>query len=69
MAKKKKGKKRVGRGNWTTKETSLLARLFPKTATSKIAKKLRRSTDTVKKKASRMGLCKAKSYLKSIGRA
>ena len=69
MAKKKKAKKRAKRGNWTTKETNLLKKLFPRTATSKIANKLGRSTDTVKKKASRMGLCKAKSYLKSIGRA
>ena len=69
MAKKKSKKKRAGRGSWTKKETGLLAKLFPKTPTSRIAKKLRRSTDTVKKKASRMGLRKAKSYLKSIGRA
>ncbi len=69
MAKKKRAKKRAGRGSWTKKETNLLARLFPNTPTSKIAKKLRRSTDTVKKKASRMGLRKAKRYLKSIGRA
>jgi hypothetical protein len=38
-------------------------------STSKIAAKLKRKTDAVKKKASRMGLRKAKSYLKKLGRA
>jgi hypothetical protein len=69
MAKRKGSKRRAGKGSWTTKDTNLLKRLFPNTPTSKIAKRLRRSTDTVKKKASRMGLRKAKRYLKSIGRA
>ena len=47
----------------------MLKRLFPATATSKIAKKVGRKTDAVKKKASRMGLKKSKAYLKRIGRA
>jgi len=64
MAKKKKAPKR-----WTKAEVNLLKKLFPTNPTSKIAKKLKRKTDAVKKKASRMGLRKSKKYLKSIGRA
>jgi len=70
MAKKKKAAKRKKRPKlWTTAEVNLLKRLFPTNPTSKIAKKLRRKTDAVKKKASRMGLRKSKRYLRSIGKA
>jgi len=75
MAKKKKVVKRKAKKKkaaiilWTKAEVSLLRKLFPTNPTSKIAKKLRRKTDTVKKKASRMGLRKSKRYLKSIGRS
>ncbi len=73
MAKKKKAvKKKAGKtpkGLWSTKDVSLLKKLFPTNPTSKIAGKLGRKTDAVKKKASRMGLRKSKRYLKSIGRA
>jgi hypothetical protein len=62
-------KKRKARGQWSRRDINLLKRLFPATATSKIAKKIGRKTDAVKKKASRMGLAKSKRYLKSIGRA
>jgi hypothetical protein len=65
MAKKKK----LLKGLWTKKELNLLAKLFPVTPTAKIAAKLGRQTEAVKKKASRMGLCKSKRYLKSLGRA
>ena len=65
MAKKKK----LLKGLWTKKELNLLAKLFPVTSTAKTAAKLGRQTDAVKKKASRMGLCKSKRYLKSLGRA
>lgn len=68
MAKKKKAK-RISRGQWNKQDLSLLKRLFPATATSKIAKKMGRKTDAVKKKASRMGLKKSKAYLRRIGRA
>jgi hypothetical protein len=68
MAKKKKAK-RISRGQWSKRDLNLLKRLFPATATSKIAKKMGRKTDAVKKKASRMGLKKSKAYLKRIGRA
>ena len=62
-------KKRTPRGQWSKGDISTLKKLFPITATSKIAKKMGRKTDAVKKKASRMGLKKSKAYLKRIGRA
>jgi len=62
-------KRRTPRGQWSKRDLSMLKRLFPVTATSKIAKKVRRKTDAVKKKASRMGLKKSKVYLRRIGRA
>lgn len=69
--KKKKAAKRkkAPKGLWSKADINLLKKLFPTNPTSRIAKKLRRKTDAVKKKASRMGLRKSKSYLKSIGRA
>lgn len=70
-AKKKKAAKRkkAARGLWSKADVSLLKKLFPANPTSRIAKQLKRKTDAVKKKASRMGLRKSKRYLKSIGRA
>ena len=65
MAKRKKAAK----GLWTKADISLLKRLFPSNPTSRIAAKLGRKTDAVKKKASRMKLRKSKKYLKSLGRA
>jgi hypothetical protein len=65
----KKSKKRKAPKGWTTAEANLLRKLFPTNPTSMIARKLRRKTDAVKKKASRMGLKKSKRYLRSIGRA
>ena len=62
-------KKRSPRGQWSKGDISMLKKLFPVTATSKIAKIMGRKTDAVKKKASRMGLKKSKAYLKRIGRA
>ncbi len=61
-------KKRTPRGQWSARDISMLKKMFPVTATSKIAKKMGRNTDAVKKKASRMGLKKSKPYLKKIGR-
>jgi hypothetical protein len=66
---KKKAKRRAGKGQWSKADVSTLKRLFPANPTSKIARKLGRQTDAVKKKASRMGLKKDKRYLKRIGRA
>ena len=48
---------------------SLLKKLFPSNPTAKVAAKLKRPTDAVKKKASRMGLRKSKKYMKSLGRS
>jgi hypothetical protein len=70
MAKKRKAvKRKKAPKQWSTRDVNLLKRLFPTNPTSKIAKKLRRKTDAVKKKASRMGLKKSKKYLKSLGKA
>jgi len=67
--KRKAKKKKAPRGLWSKADVNLLKKLFPTNPTSRIAKKLGRKTDAVKKKASRMGLRKSKRYLKSIGRA
>jgi len=69
MAKKKKAKKKLTKGLWSKSDINLLKKLFSSTATAKIAAKLGRPTDAVKKKASRMGLRKSKKYMKSLGRA
>ncbi len=69
VVKKKAAKRKRPPKPWTRADVSLLKKLFPANPTSKIAKQLRRKTDAVKKKASRMGLRKSKRYLKSIGRA
>ena len=69
-AKKSRAKKGKGiKGMWPTADVNTLKKLFSENPTAMIAKKLRRSVDTVKKKASRMGLKKSKRYLKKIGRA
>jgi len=59
---------RGGRGLWSKADVNLLKRLFPATPTAKIARRLSRKTDAVKKKASRMGLSKSRQYLKTLGR-
>jgi hypothetical protein len=70
MAKRRKTTKRKKAPKlWTTREVNLLTKLFPTNPTSEIAAQLRRKTDAVKKKASRMGLKKSKRYLKSLGKA
>jgi len=69
MAKKKKAKKKLSKGLWTKSELSLLKKLFPNNPTAQIAAKLKRPTDAVKKKASRMGLRKSKKYMKTLGRS
>jgi transcriptional regulator of aromatic amino acid metabolism len=67
MAKKKKTKKAV-KGVWSKSEVNLLKKLFANNPTAKIAARLGRPTEAVKKKASRMGLRKSKKYMKSLGR-
>jgi hypothetical protein len=71
MAKRKKTakKRRKKKPLWKPEEIALLKKLFPHNPTAKISKQLRRKTDAVKKKASRMGLRKTKKYMKSLGRA
>jgi hypothetical protein len=70
MAKKRKAaKRRKAVPMWSARDVNLLKRLFPTNPTSKIAKKLHRKLDAVKKKASRMGLQKSKRYLKTLGKA
>ena len=66
---KKKAKKKLTKGIWTKADVNMLRKLFPSNPTAKIAAKLGRPTDAVKKKASRMGLRKSKKYMKSLGRA
>ncbi|OHB74898.1 MAG: hypothetical protein A2Z25_10785 [Planctomycetes bacterium RBG_16_55_9] len=65
---KKKAKGKTVKGTWSKSEVTLLKKLFPKNPTARIAAQLGRSTDTVKKKASRMGLRKSKKYMKTLGR-
>jgi len=67
-APKKKAKK-GGKGTWSAAEVALLKKSFPGKSTAEVAKALKRSLDTVKKKASRMGLKKTKAYMKKLGRA
>ena len=62
-------KKKIVKVLWSKSEVALLRKLFPNNPTAKIAARLGRSLDTVKKKASRMGLKKTKKYLKSLGRS
>ncbi len=70
MAKRKKTtKKKLIKGLWSKSDISLLKKLFSNNSTAKIAAKLGRPTEAVKKKASRMGLRKSKRYMKSLGRA
>ena len=64
----RKGKKLI-KGLWSKSDLSTLKKLFPNNPTAKIAAKLGRPTDAVKKKASRMGLRKSNKYMKSLGRA
>ncbi|MHC4538509.1 MAG: hypothetical protein ACYS74_01845 [Planctomycetota bacterium] len=62
-------RKKLLKGLWSKNEVVLLKKLFPSSPTAKVAARLGRSLDTVKKKASRMGLKKTKKYLKSLGRS
>jgi len=68
MAKKKKAAKKKAAKGWKPSEVALLKKLFANNPTAQIAKQLRRKTDAVKKKASRMGLRKSKKYMRKLGR-
>lgn len=56
------------KGSWSKDDLKELKRLFPNRPTAEVAAKLRRPTEAVKKKASRMGLRKSPRYMKSLGR-
>ncbi|MBN2129281.1 MAG: hypothetical protein JW741_07275 [Sedimentisphaerales bacterium] len=62
-------RKKLTKGTWTRDDVKSLRKLFPSRATADVAARLGRPTEAVKKKASRMGLKKTKSYMKSLGRA
>jgi len=62
-------KKKSVKGIWTKAEITLLKKMFPNNVTVKVAAKLGRPVDNVKKKAYRMGLKKTGKHLKSVGRA
>lgn len=62
-------KRKIVTGLWSKSEVSLLKKLFPSNPTVKVAAKLGRPLESVKKKASRMGLKKTKKYLKSLGQS
>jgi hypothetical protein len=62
-------KKKLVKGLWSKKEVSLLRKLFPSNPTAKVAARLGRPSEAVKKKASKMALKKTNKYLKSLGRA
>ena len=61
--------KKLRKNSWMPAEVGLLKRLFADQPTARLAKKLGRKVDAVKKKASRMGLKKSKRYMKTLGRA
>ena len=60
--------KKLVKGLWSKDDIKQLRKLFPSHATADVASTLKRPTEAVKKKASRMGLRKSKSYMKSLGR-
>ena len=62
-----KGKKLVT-GTWVKDELKLLKKIYSNRSTAEVAQALGRGFDAVKKKASRMGLKKAKTYMKKLGR-
>ena len=61
-------KKKLVKGTWTKEDLQFLKKQFPNKTTAAIAAALGRPNDAVKKKASRMGLRKAKKYMKTLGR-
>ncbi len=63
MAKKKTELKR---GAWSKDELKQLKKLFGSRSTAEVAAELNRPTEAVKKKASRLGLTKTKTYRKKV---
>ncbi len=62
-------KKKLIKGTWLADDIKLLKKSFKNSSTAEVAAQLKRPLDAVKKKASRMGLSKAKSYMKKLGRS
>jgi len=62
-------KRRTVKGRWSKSDINRLKKLFPNNATARVAARLGRSVDTVKKKAYGMGLKKSQKYLRSLRRA
>jgi len=61
--------KKLIKGKWLADDIKLLKERFKNSSTAEVAAQLKRPLDAVKKKASRMGLRKAKSYMKKLGRS
>jgi hypothetical protein len=61
-------RKKLVKGVWSKDDIKQLRQLFPSRATADVASRLGRPTEAVKKKASRMGLRKSTTYMKSLGR-
>ena len=57
-------KNRLVKGPWSKSDTSLLRKLFPGNSTARVAVRLARPVEAVKKKAYRMGLRKSKNHRK-----
>ena len=62
-------KRKQKSGAWSKDEVKLLKKMFRSASTAAVAKKLNRKAAGVQAKATKLGLKKAKKYLKSIGRA
>ena len=62
-------KKKLIKGRWLAAEIKLLRKIYKNNSTAEVAGQLNRPLDAVKKKASRMGLRKAKSHIKKLGRS
>ena len=61
-------RKKLATGLWSKEDVKLLKKLFPNRKTQEVADQLGRTLKSIKMKASKMGLKKAKKYLKSLGR-
>ncbi len=61
-------RKKLATGLWSKDDVKLLKKLFPNRRTQDVADQLSLSLTSVQKKATKMGLKKAKKYLKSLGR-
>jgi hypothetical protein len=62
-------KTKLKKGPWKKADLQLLKKMFATASTAAVAKKLGRPLEAVKKKASRMGMTKARKYMKTLGRS